>query len=373
MTDSRATDQTGAGVAGKALPGGRLTRALFRRILWITDLRRDLLGDPSEAHGLVAVLGREHYIERRRRYPIHSRRDLEAVLSQELAEAPPTLTLIGEPDQDKREVAFFELRPGVLEKVGRALWLVPESAVLARTLPRGRVACIERDGYRYFLSAGGTSQPAGGTVATAELFALAAGLDSGEAALSLERADLVARLSQGLRSLPADAWLRFRLPSAGRRAPFEWRRVASVAGVALASYLALASGYLMLTRESREARLEELGPEVDSLLTAQREVDLLAARRAGLGEVLASRADTYGLWRIVGLAWANGARLSAIELEDFELTLRGSAPAATDVLAALDQSPGVEGARFSAPVRGGKGGLEEFAITLTLAREADSG
>jgi hypothetical protein len=353
--------------------GGRLSEALRRRTVWLTDQRRDLTGAPNEAAALVAVLGREHYVERRRRYPIHSRRDLEAVLRQELAQAPPTLTLIGEPDQEKREVTFFELRPGTLERLGRAIWLVPESAALARTLPRGRVASVERDGYRYFLSANGASQPAGGTVATAELFALAAGLDSGEAPLALERADLAARLSQGLRSLPADAWLRLRLPSARRRAPFEWRRIATVAGIALASYLALGSGYLMLTRESREARLEELGPEVDSLLAAQRELDLLAARRAGLEKVLEGRSNTYELWRVVGLAWTNGARLSAIELEDFELTLRGSAPTATDVLAALDQSPGVEGARFSAPVRGGKGGLEDFAITLTLAREADSG
>ena len=359
--------------ADRAAAGGRLHGALLRRIVWLTDQRRDLAGDPSSAAALVAVLGREHYIERRRRYPIHSRRDLEAVLRQELAEAPPTLTLIGEPDQEKREVSFFELRPGVLERVGRAIWLVPESTALAGTLPRGRVASIERDGYRYFVSANGASQPAGGTVATAELFALAAGLDSGEAPLSLGRADLVSRLPQGLRSLPADAWLRFRQPSAGRRRPLEWRRIATVAAVALASYLAFASGDLVLTRESREARLEELGPEVDSLLDAQRELDLLAERQAGLDEMLEGRAETYRLWRVVGTAWASGARLSAIELEDFELTLRGSAPAATDVLAALDQSPGVAGARFSAPVRSGKGGLEDFAITLTLAREADNG
>jgi hypothetical protein len=364
---------SGAETTDRAAAGGRLHGALRRRIVWLTDQRRDLEGDPGNAAALVAVLGREHYVERRRKYPIHSRRDLEAVLRQELAEAPPTLTLIGEPDQEKREVSFFELRPGVLERVGRAFWLVPESAVLAGTLPRGRVASVERDGYSYFLSANGVSQPAGGTVATAELFALAAGLDSGEAPLSLGRSDLVARLPQGLRSLPTDAWLRFRQPAAARRAPLEWRRIATVAAVALASYLAFASGYLLLTRESREARLAELGPEVDSLLAAQREVDLLAARQAGLDGVLEGRADTYQLWRIVGTAWASGARLSAIELEDFELTLRGSAPAATDVLVALDESPGVTGARFSAPVRGGKGGLEDFAITLRLAREADSG
>jgi len=352
---------------------GRLEAALKRRIAWLTDERRDLLGTPTAIPALIVVLGREHYTERRRNYPIHSRRDLEAVLAQELAQAPDTLALIGDPEQDKREVSFFELRPGVLEKVGSALWLLPESALLARTLPAGRVASIERDRYRYFLSASGASQPAGGMVATPELFALAIGLAAGQGALQLDREAAVERLTRGMRALPPSAWLRLRRPSRVRQSQVEWRSVAMVAGAGLAAYLALASGYLLWTRDAREQELEALGAEVETLLAAQRQVDRLAAQRAGLGQVWRDRADTYQMWRIAGLAWGKGAQLTAIELKDFELTLRGKASVATDVLAALDQAPGVKEAKFSAPVRSGRDGLEEFVISLTLVREAQGG
>jgi hypothetical protein len=57
-------------------------------------------------------------------------------------------------------------------------------------------------------------------------------------------------------------------------------------------------------------------------------------------------------------------------LRDQELVLRGNAAAATDVLAAVGSLPGVEGARFSSPVRTGREGREEFAISLKLAAVA---
>jgi len=358
---------------GSDVDPGRLGTALRQRIAWLTDARRNLSGVATEAPVLVVVLGREHYLERRRRYPIHSQRDLDAVLKQELAHAAPTLTMVGEPEQDKREVAFYELRPGVLEKVGRAVWLVPESAILSKTLPKGRVASVDRDGFRYFLASTGASQPAGGTVASAELFALATGLDGTEGPITLDREQAAQRISAGLRALSPRDWLRLRRPAASSQARVDWRAVGTVAGIGLVAYLALASGYLLLTTESRETKLGTLGPEVESLLDAQREVDALAAQREGVQKVLAGQADTHELWRIVGIAWSKGANLNAVELLDFELTLRGSARSATEVLAALDVAPGVDSARFSAPVRGAKSGGEEFAITLTMSRKATGG
>lgn len=350
----------------------RLRATITKRIVWLTDERRDLLGQPTTAPALVAIVGREHYVERRRKYPIHSRRDLDAVLAQELAHAPVTLTLIGEPEQDKREVAFFELRPDAMSKVGRAIWLLPESAVLARSLTTTRVASVDRDGFRYFLAANGTSQPAGGIVDSVDVFALATGLDAGGSALRLDRALALERLKAGMRALPLPAWLRLRRPSAERRLPIAWRPLAITLAAGMLAYLALASGYLWWARESREAKLEKLGSEVESLLAAQRQVDVLASQRQGLAALLGNKVDTYRIWQVASVVWASGATLNSIELKDRELTLRGSAPVATEVLAAVDRTPGVEGASFSAPVRG-KGGTEDFVISLTLVREAQGG
>jgi hypothetical protein len=352
--------------------GVRLRDMLGKRVVWLTDERRDASGSPSRAPALVTVLGREHYVERRRQYPILSRRDLDGVLAQELAGAPPTLTAVLPAHDDKREVAFFEIRPAALERAGPCVWVVPESLALAATLPAERVATVERQGLRYFLAADGTSQPSGGAVTSADLFALAAGLDATNG-ITISGDGLHARLVEGLGRLPAETWLRFRTPSLRPRLEFEWKPVATMAGVGLVAYLALASGYLTLTRNARESELAGLGGEVDKLLVAQHDVDRMLAEQSGVAAVMADRRNTYRLWQVVAVAWSKGAVLTAVELKDATLTLRGNAAVATDVLAAVDAVPGFADAKFSAPVRQVNGNREEFTVTLTMQPEAGRG
>ena len=103
---SEPNDNAGSG------SGGRLRQALARRIVWLTDGRRDASGATTRSRALVAVLGREHYSERRRQYPILSRRDLDDVLKQELAGAPPTLAVVSAARDDRREVTFLRVQAG---------------------------------------------------------------------------------------------------------------------------------------------------------------------------------------------------------------------------------------------------------------------
>ena len=241
---SEPNDNAGSG------SGGRLRQALARRIVWLTDGRRDASGETTGSRALVAVLGREHYSERRRQYPILSRRDLDGVLKQELAGGLPTLAVVSAARDDKREVTFYEFKPEVLAQVAPALMLVPESLALAATLPAGRVATVERAGFRYFLAAGGASQPEGGAVTSAELFAMAAGLDASDA-VTIPGEKLHDRIVSGLGQIRPETWLQLRMPSLGQRLEIDWQPIATIAGVGLVAYLALASGYLAVTREAR--------------------------------------------------------------------------------------------------------------------------
>jgi hypothetical protein len=352
--------------------GARIRRALGSRIVWLTDERRDAAGDVSTAFALAAVLGREHYTERRKQYPILSRRDLDAVLEQELAGAPPTLTTISAERDDRREVTFFEIRPEVLSRAAPALFVVPESLALAATLPAGGIATVDRRGFRYFLAANGVSQPAGGAVTSAELFAMAAGLDAG-AAIAIDGDGLHERILSGLGHLPPGAWLRLRTPSLEARVDIEWQPIALMAGIGLVAYLALASGYLTFTRQARERELSGLGNEVEKLLVAQRDVDRMLAEQSALAAVTADRRSTYRIWQVVSVAWSKGAVITAVQLQDTTLTLRGSANVATDVLAAVDAIPGFADAQFSSPVRQSSAGREEFSLELTMQPEADRG
>lgn len=350
----------------------RLFEALRRRVVWVTDARRDTEGRPNDAAALVAVLGREHYQERRRAYPVRGLRDLHRVLALELANAPATLTLIGPLRDDRREVTFFELDPRVLERVGRALWLVPESLPLALTLPAQRVAAVERNGLRYFLAASGVSQLAGGAVSNPTLFALAVGLDADAQSVALGVGELPSRLLQGLRRLPTAAWLRLLSPTLRTSATIAWRPLVTLTAVGLTGYLLLASAYLSLAESLRKKELDGLGPEVAELLETQRQVERLGLEQQALARVLAERRPSYAVWHVAALAWQKGALLEGFALSDGRLTLRGSAPVATEVLGALAADPSVTDARFGAPVRQVVD-REQFLITLTLADGVDRG
>lgn len=357
--------------AGKS-PRARLTAALSRRIVLLTDARRDAAGRESSASALVAVIGREHYVERRRQYPILSRRDLAGVLRQELYGAPSTLAVASALRDDNREVAFFEFKPDVLSRAGPALMLVPESLALAATLPPGRVASVERAGFRYFVASSGVSQPAAGAVTSADLFAMAAGLDATNG-IVIAGGDLNHRLLSGLKCLKPETWLQLRMPSLRPRLQIAWQPLAMVAGVGLVAYFAAASGYLALTHNAREKELAGLGGEVEKLLVAQRDADRMLAEQAGLAAVMSERRYTFRLWQVVAVAWSKGAQLKNIELRDDTLTLRGSAPLATDVLAAVDAIPGFSDAKFSAPVRSSSAGGEEFSLAVKMLREPTRG
>ncbi len=352
--------------------GPRLRELLASRVVWVTDERRGASGSPTKAPALVALLGREHYTERRRQYPIHSRRDLDGVLRQELAGGPPTLTSVSPVRGDKREVTFFEFKSEVLSRCGPCVWLVPESLALAATLPAGSVATVDRYGFRYFICSAGISQPAGGAVTSADVFALAAGLDAGDGQ-EITADGLHARLVSGLAHLPADSWLRLRTPSLRPRLNIEWQPILTLAGAGLVGYLALASGYLALTRHSRENELAGLGGRVDKLLLAQRDVDRMLTEQSGLAAVMADRRNTYRLWQPVAVAWSKGATISAVQLQDTTLTIHGTAAVATDILAAVDAIPGFADAKFSAPVRQVSAGREEFSLQLTMRPETDRG
>lgn len=352
--------------------GPRLKRAIRRRVVWLTDRRRDLEGGETRAFALVAILGREHYIERRKSYPILAWRDLAAVVRQELHESPATLAVISPLRDNQREVTFFECSSDVIARAGRAVWLVPESLAIAASLPAGQIATVQRAAGSYFVAASGVSQPSGGAVTSAELFAIAAGLNS-DTFVQIADSEVESHALSGLRRLPLDAWFRLRNPALSAGTRVAWTPIFKMAATLLIAYLVLASAYLNLTQRARERELASLGTKVESLLVAQRDVDRLLAEQSGLAAVLGERRDTYRLWQVVAVAWRKGAVINNVDLKDATLTLRGSAPVATDVLAAVGEIPGFADAKFSSPVQRGESGQEEFSLQVTMQARADRG
>lgn len=343
---------------------------LLRFVYWHVSGSRSLSRQPGEHFPLVIILGREHYSERRKSYPALRRRDLENVLREELAGDPPTLTLLGPVNGDKREVSFYRLDSAVIESLPHSLFMVPESVLLGLKLPAAGWADVERQGYRYFLFHSGPSQPAGGALAARELVAMAAGIDPEQAPEEWRGSEqLRRRLRRALPALPALAWWSFRNPKA-RGFGFgslAWKPLASVAGVMLFAYLMVSSIYLQALLGHRENTLKALGSDIQVALVADNDARALAARRDALIGFWSGRPDTQRLWQGVAVALQNKASINGFELHDGRISLRGEAPDASEILAVLASTPGFAEVSFDAPVRSGRNGRQNFALSFVLS------
>ncbi len=348
---------------------GRGLRSLLEsRIVWWTSERRALDGSPAAAAPLVVLLGREHYTERRKVYPIPGFTDLQRVLRLELGPSAEARAVIGPVRDDKRVVSFYDIDTATARQLVGAAWVIPESLVVASTLGEDGVALADRDGLAYFVAGSGESLPASGTLRSPDMFALAVGLPSVGNAQRLEVSALRDHIWLGLGRMPASAWFGlYRSPLSALVVP--WRRVGLTAAACLFGYLFIASAWLGIVNRMRTAELQQLGPEVQTLLAARSQLERFTSERKGMRAAIDASPPTYPVWQVVSLALERGAQLTGLSLTGRELTLRGNAPSATDVLEALTKDPQLSNARFTLPVQRLNGNVEEFSLSVTLTGE----
>ena len=352
----------------------RIARDLVDRLLghvtWHASASRNLSLSPGDRYPLVIVLGREHYSERRKSYPALRRRDLEKVLREDLVGEPPTITLLGPIDGDRREVSFYRLDRSVIESLPRSLFIVPESVLLGVMLAAESWVDIERQNYRYFLFHDGPSQPAGGALGARELVAMAAGVDPDLAPEEWRGSDeLIRRFKRALTALPALNWWSCRnpLPHAPWITGIAWKPVALTAGLMAFGYLVISSLYLQATLSYRESVLEAKGSEVLQGLVADDEARGYEAQRDALIELWSSRADTQQIWGGIASMLQHGATVGGIVIQGERISVRGEARDASEVLSELARLPQFGDVSFDAPVRSGRGRRQNFALSFALS------
>ena len=350
-----------------------LVNRLSRHVTWHGGTDHNLADEAGRHFPLVLILGREHYKERRRTYPALRRRDLAKVLRQELAGEPPTLSVLGPVRGDRREVSFYSMQPGLIESLPRSLFIIPESVVLGSQVPEDGWADVERQDYRYFLFADGSSQPAGGALAQRELVALAAGVD-----LDLPpdewrgSAELLGHMRRALLKLPGLTWWSCRNPLPRRFGldAVAWRPVALTAALTLFGYLVVSSLYLQASLRLRSGDLDTLRPQIQEGLATDEEARDLGVRRNALAELWGGRADTQLIWQGVALAAQMQASINQIEMRDGKVRFYGEAADAAEILTALGAEPGFRDVAFDSAVRSGRDGRQNFTLSFALAKAA---
>lgn len=344
---------------------GRLQKFFLSRVVWITRERENLLGDRQDGYAFVAVVGREHYREWRKSYPVYRLLDAWRVARFERRGRSLVLFDICPVHDNHREVIFFEFDSSSGALPYRALFWVPESRVIASALTPPRFAHVRRAQLEYCTGAAGVSQVLGGVVRTPELFSMASGLPADSKVEYHDDQVIRESLVKGIFLFGWRRWASFLGPEVGDYLQKAAQPAALLVALSIASYLGLTSLYLWSAERWRLHELEALGPQVTSLLTIQRRVDSLVAERSGLDSIIEQQRPVWPMWEILSESWRQGAGVTNFALSGGELTLRGQAPEATKVLKGLSELPSVDDARFQSAVRR-TGVQEDFTIRLQL-------
>jgi hypothetical protein len=266
--------------------------------------------------------------------------------------------------EGRRRVTFFILDPTAGSPPVKSLFWLPESAVINAVLPADSLATIERHSARYFLG-NGESQIAGGVIQTAERFALASGIRAGWKLVQLDETGVRSTLREGIAKLDRGTWASALSPDLkswfmATRRPL---LLGSAAFVIL--YMVLVSSYVSATLAYREAAVAEMAETVAPILKAQKRVEVLKRERNALLQLARERKPILPVWGGLDAVWRAGGLVQAVNWDEKRAAVRGRAPDATAVLAAMRKVSQIKGAGFSAAVRQ-ESGNQEFVIQFEI-------
>lgn len=321
------------------------------RFVWVAEERRTFNGDSSDEYALVAVIGREHYVESRKRYPILNRADLGRVIEVEKRGREGLFSRIGPVIDSSREVQFFCFSETLKARSPRAVFWVPESLVLALSLSDEGVATVRRGQFCYFISSRGRTQISGGGIVSPTLFRMAAGIPLSGLESTLDDEGVLSILRRFIFRIKLEDWWNFRGPDFHRLFRDLWRPVIAITSVIFLAYLSLASAYLSAGVAVRQLQIDRLGSEVAPLLEAQRRIDFLSSERATMRQVVESRTEVWPMWEIAAEVWAAGGAINSLTFRSGDVVITGTAPSAIKILERVAAKKTVAWAKFDSGVR----------------------
>ena len=321
----------------------------------------------------VLVVGRSHYFETVRDYPIANFNDLKKILKNEPWRFPYTGTLlqrIVRISNDVHRVTSWVVKTGVIESfVKKPFLVVPESACLEHLTQRSTVQ-LARLGKVLFAA----QSPDGviSSLGNRDAFFRAAGLpelsddSSDRDMLTFAGADAVDALIQGVTEAIRSAPLAFFIGiDYDKLKLYAWKPALKTSLLLCLGYFLATSIYLLAATGMVGYQLEGKRAKAESALLVRDEV---AGYRRRLADGEAVTDNIYPMW----VAWdlmidlrATGAELRAVNSQPPEVTFYITAERATEVLAWFGEDPRVSAAEFAVAVADFNG-REQFAVRVTV-------
>ena len=316
----------------------------------------------------AVIVGRQHYSEWIKRYPVADESELMSILRSQQSAGNYAIYQIGPLLNRQRTVQCWQIDEQLLELYPTAVLWVPESLLLKSNLSECPVVRIQSPAYFYFaalqddhlISAAQTSM-----LNSAEMFCSSNGLPMSDAVEIKVTPDLI---KHSLFNISwADVWrcFRFRFSDEFKR---ELLLLLKVTTGLFVAYQLLASLYLLSLNLSFSAEQDAQMQQIEQMLKVQNQLqqdtELLTAQQ----QILAGKVYSYQVWALMAGLLKQQVELTNVQYSDKKIVLRGQASSATEVLSFLKQQSLVQRVEFESAVRR-QGDKESFVILVQLKAE----
>lgn len=323
------------------------------------------------ANARLIILSRACYRESVASYPIAATTELKKILKQQHQE-PGCYHFIGNLQDGIRQVLTISVFAQYSALCQQAFFVVPAS-LLANYATTGRFKQVTANDCQFFMQ----PQPDGlwQSVLQSQLIAnvdrakLALGVPA-DAALETYTLPAPKQLAASLVKIPLRFWASCAVKQQALLPQLNFKPLLLASAIIGAAYLALSSLYLHFTLNSRQQAFTHLLSETQAISTDRRQLEQDVALLTFLAEQRSNPLPVLAFWSVYASWQLQDVQLVSVRSDFNDITVQGEAASATTVLQQTLDLPYVADARFTAPVRRGQRGREQFTLVLTLQPDA---
>lgn len=331
-----------------------------------------LKADDANTVGKLVIIGREHYYESIKDYPIGSRAELKKALQMEQQHQPlkgMRFQHIQRIDAHNHRVTSWVLNQTLFEAFeGQPIWVMPESKLLAEALPEGAYH-IARPSGELFLCNSATQAVSGiptVQVQSLETFCYMAGFPVEKIQPTLSASHLFTHLRDGCMNALPHALVTY-LYTAGQRGGMQWpwKKLGAMVGACVIGYFAATSGWLVYQNHRLDSQLSNNATNVEAGLELKRQYREASAQAQFLAMPTAYSFEYWQVWPLLIEAVNSGSKIERVDYQGGALTIYGTSNKASELLSRLSQHPSVSALEIAAPIRKRRG-TEHYAFRMNI-------
>lgn len=320
-----------------------------------------VISNPKVSSKAIWIVGRKHYREWVKHYPMNEKKLVKRALSLDSADSDAHS--IVKSSSGGFDVIFWSF---AFEKLPKGNCFIPESLLVGKQLSSNQAVSLSTPGGEVFVAKQNElirSAKKTALMATVEQFSTSVGLSVTASSEKLNIADVI---HSGLLSVLPNIPEMF-VSDSSQRQPL-WRLAIPLAVVA-GMYLIGSSAYLSWRLDSVKAAYAERSDELSQALSRQDKVQQLQRKVDVYEQISDTTSSSFYIWKILKpLFQQPDVSFRRITFDDGAFEVFGSAERATDVLRTLTEIEGVSAA-FNRPVT--KRRAEEiFSIELKYSPRA---